>query len=252
MGFFGCSAAGGAEADVIARAPAFAGFDEGCALCAVSADAPARTALKVAGPELDWTEVLVSAAGLDWAEALVSTAGFDWAGGFVCCNAFPWGCDGERATAREATEACTFDADTGPAWTPPDCRCMYHQPPPASRTLAAIAPMRMPLLELPDSPSSVLCSSSMGSSSPSVGGNSGTYSSVKLSAAVSSSLGCSARRFAFSLSISSWVEEGTAALRARGSSHAGIFSCSSASDDLAGRGSSFAGSTGEADAASGV
>src|ERR1700682_5361944 len=253
MGFFGCSAAGGAEADVTARAPAFAGFDEGCALCAVSADAPARTALKVAGPELDWTEVLVSAAGLDWAEALVSTAGFDWAGGFVCCNAFPWGCDGELVTGREATEACTFEADTGPAWTPPDCRCMYHQPPPASRTLAASAPIRMPLLELPDPSSSVLCSSSTGSSSSNVGGgSSGTYSSVKLSAAVCSSLGCSARRFAFSLSISSWVEEGTAALRARGSRHAGIFRCLSACAGFSGRGSSFAGSTGEADAASGV
>src|SRR5882762_5180608 len=241
MGFFGCSAAGWATADVVARGPAFAGFDEGCVLCAVSADAPARTAVRVAGPELDW------------AEALVGTAGFDWAGGFVCCSAFPWGCDGELATGREATEACTFDADTGPARTPLDCRCMYHQPPPASRTLAAIAAIRMPLLELPDSPSSVLCSSSTGTSSPNVGsGSSGTYSSVKLSAAVSSSLGCSARRFAFSFSISSSVEEGTAALRARGSSHAGIFSCSSASDNLPGRGSSFAGSTGGADAGSGV
>src|ERR1700686_1976790 len=240
MGFFG-SAAGGAEADVTARAPEFAGFDEGCVLCAVSADAPDRTALRVAGPELDWAEVLVSAAELDWA------------GGFVCCSAFPWGCDGELATGREATEACTFDADTGPACTPSDCRCMYHQPPPASRTLAAIAPIRMPLLELPDPPSSMLCSSSMGSSSPIAGGrNSGTYSSVKLSAAVSSALGCSARRLAFSLSTSSCVEEGTAALRARGWSHAGIFNWSSASEDLAGRGSSFADSTGEADEASGA
>src|ERR1700687_6510788 len=115
MGFFGCSAAGGAEAECIARAPAFAGFDEGCALCAVSADAPARTALSAAGPELDWAEVLVSAAGLDGAEVLVSTGGVDWAGGFVCCSAFLCGCDGELATGREATEACTFDADTGPA-----------------------------------------------------------------------------------------------------------------------------------------
>src|SRR5258707_1246606 len=195
MGFFGCSAAGWATADVVARGPAFAGFDEGCVWCSVLADVAARTAVRVAGPELDWAEVLVSGAELDCAEVLVSTAGFDWAGGFVCESALPWGCDGELATGREATEACTFDADTGPAWTPADCRCMYHQPPPASRTLAAIAPIRMPLLELPDSPSSVLCSSSTGTSSPNVGGgNSGTYSSVKLSAAVSSSLGCSARR----------------------------------------------------------
>src|ERR1700682_1638840 len=115
MGFFGCSAAGGGEADVLARAPALAGFDERRALCAVSSDAPARTALSAAGPELDWAEVLVSAAGLDGAEVLVSTAGFDWAGGFVCCSAFPCGCDGELATGREATEGRTFDADTGPA-----------------------------------------------------------------------------------------------------------------------------------------
>src|SRR5258708_22867509 len=114
VGFFGGSGAGWATADVVARGPAFAGFDEGCVWCAVSADVPARTAVRVAGPELDWAEVLVSGAELDCAEVLVSTAGFDWAGGFVCERALPWGCAGELATGREATEACTLPPDPPP------------------------------------------------------------------------------------------------------------------------------------------
>src|SRR5258708_8798645 len=127
MGFFVGSAAGRAEADVMEAAPPLAGFDVGCELCVVVADGLAGTTLRVFAAELDLVEVFVSAAE------------FDWAGGFVCGRAFPGGCDGELATGREATEACAFDACAEPAWTPPDCCCMYHQPPPArSRTLAAI------------------------------------------------------------------------------------------------------------------
>jgi len=56
---------------------------------------------------------LVSGAELDWAEVLLSTAGFDWPEDSSAGVRSP-GCDGELATGREATEACTFDADTGP------------------------------------------------------------------------------------------------------------------------------------------
>src|SRR6267143_384613 len=61
------------------------------------------------------------------------------------------------------------------------------------------------------------------------------------SATISSTADCSARRLDFSLSISSWVEEGAAVLRASGSSHDGIFSCSSSSEEVV---KIFAGSAG--------
>src|ERR1700675_4808103 len=202
MGFLGCSATGWAEADVVAPAPALAGFDVGCELCAVAAEAPVGTTLRVFG------------------------AALDWAGGFVCGSAWPGDGAGNLAPEGAATEACTFDDGAVPAWTPSDCCCMYHQPPPASsKTPAAIAPIRMPLLELRDPLSRMLFSSSAGMASSNMGrGNSGMWcasAAVRLSGAVSSAVGCSVRCFAFSLSISSWVEEGAAALRARGSRHAG-------------------------------
>src|SRR6266851_408590 len=162
MGFLGCAAAGTGTGVV---APAFAGFKVGCELCTVAAGGTAGTTLRVFGAELDWTEVLVSAGG------------FDGAGGFTCATVFPWGCDGELATGREATEACTFDATddagAGAAWMPPDCCCMYHQPPPASsRTPAAIAATSMPFPELLDPLSCGLISSSSGSALPNVGSES--------------------------------------------------------------------------------
>src|SRR6267143_7105451 len=64
------------------------------------------------------------------------------------------------------------------------------------------------------------------------------------SATISSTADCSARRLDFSLSISSWVEEGAAALRASGSSHDGIFNGSSSSGEVAEGGAIFAGSAG--------
>src|SRR5258708_9891757 len=132
MGFFGCSTAGSAEADFVEPAPPLAGFNVGCDLCAIAAAALAGTTLRV------------FVAGLDLAEVSVRTAGFDGAGGFVCGSKFPWDCGGELATGREATEACTFAAGAQPAWTPPDCCCIYHQPPPVrSKTPAAIAPIRI-------------------------------------------------------------------------------------------------------------
>src|SRR6266852_4359858 len=153
---------------------------EGCLLPptrpALSASAPGSgcASLFKAMPASASPPFCVFRAALDWAEVLVSTAEFDWAEGFVCGSAFPWGGDGELATGREATEACTFDSGAGPAWTPPDCCCMYHQPPASSRTPAAIAAIRMPLLELLDPLSRVLFSSSSGSALPNVGiGSSG-------------------------------------------------------------------------------
>src|SRR6267142_2044570 len=69
-------------------------------------------------------------------------------------------------------------------------------------------------------------------------GASATISSI-------SSIGdCSPRRLVFSLSISSCVEEGAAALRARGSSHEGIFNSSSSSKEVTGGGTIFTGSAG--------
>src|SRR5258708_33281879 len=127
MGFFGGSAA----------SPAIAGIEAGCKLRAVAADEPAGTTLRGFGPELDG------------AELFVRPAGFDGAAGFVSRSPFPWGCDGGLATGSAATDACAFDVDAGPAWTPPDCCCMHHQPPPpSSSTPASIAPIKMPLLEL--------------------------------------------------------------------------------------------------------
>src|SRR5216684_1796914 len=77
-GFFGCSTATTAGADVAAAAPPLAGFDGGCELCDVAAtDLPAGTTLSVFEVELDGAEVLVSATGFVWGSA------------FVCGIAFP-------------------------------------------------------------------------------------------------------------------------------------------------------------------
>src|SRR5260370_4137735 len=229
MGFFGGSAAGWADAYDLADALALAGFEVGCQLRAVAADDPAVMTLRVFGPELDG------------AEMFVRPARFDGAAVFVSGSLFPWGGDGELATESAATDACTFDADAGPAWTPPDCCCTYHQPPPvSSRTPAAIAPIKMPLFELLGP---LFFSSSNGSALPNVGSCSSgmlcSSTAVTVSGAIFSTLGCSARRFDFSLSTNSSFDEGASEFRARGSSHAGTCSSSSRSSDFAGSGSSF-------------
>src|ERR1700674_5570189 len=75
--------------------------------------------------------------------------------------------------------------------------------------------------------------------------NSGVWrcsKSAEVSEAISSKEDCSARCLAFSISIGSWVEEGTAALRASGSSHQGIFNSWSSSKEVTGGGTIFAGS----------
>src|SRR5260370_16091122 len=118
MGFFGGSAAGWAEANVVAAALALAGFEVGCKLRAVAADEPAVMTLRVFGPELDG------------AEMFVRPARFDGAAVFVSGSLFPWGGDRELATESAATEARTIDAHSGPAWTPPACSCTAQQPPP--------------------------------------------------------------------------------------------------------------------------
>src|SRR6266404_111391 len=84
------------------------------------------------------------------------------------------------------------------------------------------------------------------SSLPKLGaGNSGVRRSSKwavVSGAISSKEDCSAKCLAVSLSISSWAGEGTAALRASGSSHEGIFNSSSSSIEETGGETIFAGS----------
>src|SRR5882724_10141745 len=84
------------------------------------------------------------------------------------------------------------------------------------------------------------------SSLPKLGAcNSGVRRSSKsavVSGAISSKADCSAACLAVSLSIGSWVEEGTAALRASGSSHEGIFNSSSSSIEETGGETIFAGS----------
>jgi len=61
--FFGCSATGGAATELVAPAPPMAGFDEGCKLRDVVADAPAGATLSEFEAEFDWAEMLVSDAG---------------------------------------------------------------------------------------------------------------------------------------------------------------------------------------------
>src|SRR5260370_29247354 len=221
MGFFGGSAA----------SPAIAGIEAGCKLRAVAADEPAGTTLRGCGRELDG------------AVLFVRPAGFDGAAGFVSRSPFPWGCDGGLATGSAATDACAFDVDAGPAWTPPDCCCTYHQPPPASSsTPAAIAPIKMPLFELL---SSLSVSSLNGSALANAGdGSSGMLCSstaVTVSAAIFSTLGCSAGRLDFSLSITSWTDEGASEFRTRASSHSPTYSSSSWSCEFGGSGASFTG-----------
>src|SRR6267143_4084293 len=94
MGFFGCSAAGGAAVEAIASAPPFAVFGVGCASRAFAVDATAGATPRVFG------------AALDLAEALVSEARAVCPGTFADGTAFPWGCDGVLTAGREATEAC--------------------------------------------------------------------------------------------------------------------------------------------------
>src|SRR6266478_3695361 len=235
MGFFS-GAATSFEADVGKLAPTLAEFAEGCGFRNDAGDTAAGTTLRVCEVELDCTEVLVSGAG------------FVCAGAFVCGRAFPCGCEGELVTGSEATEASTFVA--APVWAPPDCCWMNHQPPPAiTMTMVATAAIHMPLPHLPGLLSSTLGSSSRGSALPNVGsGNSGIccfLMAMPVSAANSSTTtGCSDMRFAFSFSMTSCVEEGAAALRASGLSHAGILSSSSSRVDIAGAITDFAGSTG--------
>src|SRR5882762_1307559 len=109
-----------------------------------------------------------------------------------------------------------------------------------------MAAYRRPLPDLRAPPSAEGPVSSKLRSLPKLGAcNSGAWTSSKsvvVSGAISSREDCSVRCLAFSLSISSWVEEGATALRASGSSHEGIFNSSSSSIEETGGGTILAGS----------
>src|SRR5712691_2994622 len=243
VGFFTGSGVGaGWEETALATAvPPLAGFDEGCALRAGVVD-------KLAG-----AIVAGFAAGLFWATVLVCTgelfcaAGFTRAEGLVGSAAFPWGCDGSVTAGTETAGAGAASASL--VGTSLDCWRMYHQPPPAnSRKAAAIPPTKRPLLEVRETLSVERSPRSSGSSLPNEeAGNSTIISfgpAANGSVAISSILGCSAIRFGFSFSTGSSLEAGAAALRARGSSQAGIFSSSSSSEDFCEGAAIFACSTG--------
>src|SRR5712692_5016743 len=231
VGFFTGSGVGaGWEETALATAvPPLAGFDEGCALRAGVVDKLAGAIAAGYATGFFWPTVLVCTG------ELFCAAGFTRAEGFVGSAAFPWGCDGSVTAGTETAGAGAASASL--VGTSLDCWRMYHQPPPAnSRKAAAIAPTKRPLLEVRETLSVERSPRSSGSSLPNEGAGNSTIISfgpeANGSVAISSILGRSAIRFGFSFSTGSSVEAGTATLRARGSSQAGIFSSSSSSEDF--------------------
>src|ERR1700730_7983702 len=175
--------------------------------------------------------------------ALAGTAEAVGAGELVWGAVFP--CGGNVPAEAESAGACLVTG-AEPAWTSLDCWRKYQTPPPAnSRAPAAIAAIQRALGDFRELLSTASSLASILSSPPKFGiGNSDAYSSSTApdSEGISSPEGCSATRLAFSRSTSSCIEDGAAALRARGSSQDGIFNSSTSREAFVDSGAIFGGS----------